>query len=63
MAGKAKSWKLERATVHRRGATRSDSNKYSKSDTSRRSNSRSRIWVGGYTRSDGVEVAGHYRAA
>lgn len=56
-----RSWKMERAHV-RRG--RSSSNKYSGGDTTRRPapGSRSRVWVGGYTRSDGTKVSGHYRA-
>ncbi len=64
MASKRGSWKNERASVNRRGSSRPRSNKYSKSDTSRRpeSGSRSRIWVGGYTRGDGTRVEGYYRA-
>ena len=60
-----RSWKMERASVRRGGRARSSSNKYSSSDTTRRpaSGSRSRVWVGGYTRSDGTKVAGHYREA
>jgi len=56
-----RSWKLERASVRRGGRARS--NKYSKSDTSRRPEpgTRSRVWVGGYTRNDGTRVEGHYR--
>jgi hypothetical protein len=59
------SWKSERASVHRKGSSRTRSNKYSKSDSHERpaAGSRSRIWVGGYTRSDGTEVHGHYRSA
>ncbi|NUP06760.1 MAG: hypothetical protein HOW73_11960 [Polyangiaceae bacterium] len=59
-----RNWKLERASVHRKGASRPRSNKYSGSDSKSRPpvGSRSRIWVGGYTRSDGTTVAGHYRA-
>ena len=60
-----RSWKNERASVSRKGASRPRSNKYSRSDQSKRpaAGSRSRIWVGGYTRSDGTEVHGYYRAA
>lgn len=60
-----RSWKGERASVHGKAAKRPRSNKYSKSDSSPRptSGSRGRIWVGGYTRRDGVRVEGHYRAA
>jgi hypothetical protein len=59
------SWKMERASVNKRGAARPRSNKYSKSDTTTRpeAGARSRIWVGGYKRSDGTRVEGYYRAA
>jgi hypothetical protein len=55
---------MERASVSKRGASRPRSNKYSKSDSSQRpsAGSRVRIWVGGYTRSDGTRVEGYYRA-
>jgi hypothetical protein len=58
-----RSWKMERASVRRGGRTRSSSNKYSRSETTERpsSGSRSRVWVGGYKRSDGTKVSGHYR--
>ena len=58
-----RSWKMERASVRRGGRTRSSSNKYSSSDSKGRptAGSRSRIWIGGYTRSDGTKVHGHYR--
>jgi hypothetical protein len=58
-----RSWKMERAGVRRGGRTRSSSNKYSRSDTTERpsAGSRSRVWVGGYTRGDGTKVSGHYR--
>ena len=58
-----KSWKLERASVHKEGKSRPRSNKYSHSDSHRRpaSGERVKCWVGGYTRSDGVHVKGHYR--
>jgi hypothetical protein len=54
---------MERATGRRGGSTRSSSNKYSKSDETERpsAGSRSRVWVGGYRRSDGTKVSGHYR--
>lgn len=60
---KGRSWKLERASVSRQGKARPRSNKYSGADSSRapESGSRSRVWVGGYTRGDGTEVRGHYR--
>lgn len=60
-----RSWTIERASVHRSGRARPHSNKYSESDTTTKPapGERSRVWVGGYTRSDGVHVAGHYRKA
>jgi hypothetical protein len=61
----SRSWKMERASVSKRGASRARSNKYGKSDTTTRpeAGNRGRVWVGGYTRSDGTRVEGHYRAA
>jgi hypothetical protein len=58
-----RSWKNERASVNRKGASKPRSNKYSGSDTKARParGSRTRVWVGGYTRRDGTEVSGHYR--
>lgn len=63
-AKKGRSWKLTRATVHKKSASRPRSNKYSKSDHDRRpaAGTRSRVWVGGYTRGDGTHVEGYYRA-
>jgi hypothetical protein len=64
MAAKSgRAWKVERASVRRGG--RATSNKYRSSDADEKptANSRSRVWVGGYTRSDGIRVSGHYRAA
>ena len=60
---KRSGWKNERASVSRPGAKRPKSNKYSKSDTTRRPapGSRSKVWVAGYTRADGTVVAGHFR--
>lgn len=61
-----RSWRLERASVHRDGAD-ADSSKYSANDATpeRRPapHRRSRVWVGGYTRADGTKVKGHYRFA
>lgn len=59
-----RSWKLERASVHTKGKSRPRSNKYARSDTDTKPapGERERIWVGGYTRSDGTKVAGYYRA-
>lgn len=67
MAGQPnRSWRLERASVHRDGAE-AKSNKYSGSDSThdRRPapHRRSRVWIGGYTRADGTRVKGHYRLA
>jgi hypothetical protein len=55
---------MERASVSKRGSSRPRSNKYSKSDTTTRpsAGSRSRVWVGGYTREDGTRVEGYYRS-
>jgi hypothetical protein len=60
-----RSWKLERAGVRKKGAARSRSNKYSRSDQTKRpaAGTRTRVWVGGYRRADGTKVRGHYRAA
>ncbi len=57
-----RAWKLERASVDQKGG-RPRSNKYSGSDNDSRpaAGSRSRVWVGGYTRSDGTQVHGYYR--
>ena len=62
-SAKGRSWKLERASVHRKGKDRPRSNKYSKSDTDTRPapHSREQVWVGGYTRADGTKVKGYYR--
>jgi len=64
MANKSgRAWKLERASVNGKGS-RPRSNKYSASDADRKPapGSREKIWVGGYTRSDGSEVQGYYRS-
>lgn len=63
MKNAKRNWKLERASVHRKGASRPKSNKYSKSDGDQRPapHSRSKVWVGAYTRSDGRKVEGHFR--
>jgi hypothetical protein len=60
---KSRSWKLERASVNRQGKDRPRSNKYSKSDQTKRPapHSRDQVWVGGYTRADGTRVKGYYR--
>jgi hypothetical protein len=61
---KRSSWKNERASVSRGNGQRPRSNKYAKSDTTRRPapGSRSKVWVAGYVRADGTAVAGHFRA-
>ena len=62
-SAKGRAWKVERASVHRAGASRPKTNKHSGGDTNQQPGRGSRVWVGGYTRSDGVKVAGHYREA
>jgi hypothetical protein len=57
-----RAWKNERATVSKKNKSRPKSNKYSKSDTTRRpaSGATERYWRAGYTRKDGTRVKGHY---
>ena len=57
----SRSWKLERASVNRRGQ-RPRSNKYSSGDSTQKPapGSRQQFWVGGYTKRDGTYVRGHY---
>ena len=58
-----RSWKNERASVNRKGASRPKSNKYRPgSDSSKRpkAGSGERYWRAGYTRRDGTKVTGHY---
>jgi hypothetical protein len=64
MAKSGRAWKLERASVHVKGKSRPRSNKYSNSDPTERPapHTRQKVWVGGYTRADGVKVKGHYRS-
>jgi hypothetical protein len=59
----SRAWKMERASVHKDG--KAHSNKYSKSDSHPmpEPGTRERVWVGGYTKSNGMKVAGHYRSA
>jgi hypothetical protein len=59
---KGRTWKMERASVSRND--RSRSNKYSSRDSKPKPGpgKRQQVWVGGYTRSDGIRVHGHYRA-
>ena len=63
-AKSGRAWKNERASVNTSGGggKRSRSNKYRQNDNDSPSGSRSRIWVGGYTRSDGTHVDGYYRS-
>ena len=55
---------MERDSVTVKSKDRPRSNKYSESDSGRKPvpGSRSRVWIGGYTRADGVEVSGYYRS-
>lgn len=63
MRGKRSGWKIERASVHKSGANKAKSNKYTKSDDDERpaAHSRTKIWVGGYIRKNGQRVEGHFR--
>lgn len=58
------SWKKERASTTNRKNSKARSNKYrpapSDKDERPSAGSRSRYWRGGYTRSDGTKVKGHY---
>jgi hypothetical protein len=65
MASKSgRSWKMERASVNRSGESRARSNKYSDNDSDREPapGTRQKVWVGGYTKSDGTHVEGYYRS-
>jgi len=61
-AKSGRAWKLERASVS--ADRKSRSNKYSGGDSGKKPGlgERERVWVGGYTKKDGTQVAGHYRA-
>lgn len=63
MNTRKRNWKLERASVHRKTASRAKSNKYSGSDSDERpeAGNRSKVWVGSYTRKNGQHVEGHFR--
>ena len=63
MNRKSNRWKLERASVHHKGAARAKSNKYTKNDADQRPapHTRSKVWVGGYSRKDGTRIEGHFR--
>jgi hypothetical protein len=63
-AKSGRTWKLERASVKTAGSNRPRSNKYSGGDSGKKPapGTRSRAWVGGYTRKDGTKVEGYYRA-
>jgi hypothetical protein len=62
-SAKGRSWKNERASVTLNGRSRPRSNRYSGSDSGKepRPGERDRVWVGGYKRTDGRQVKGHYR--
>ena len=55
-----RSWKNERASVKKTNTSRPKSNKYSKSDKSKREDNAEQYWRAGYTRADGTKVKGHY---
>ena len=55
-----RSWKNERASVKKTSTSRPKSNKYSKSDKSKREDNAEQYWRAGYTRADGTKVKGHY---
>jgi hypothetical protein len=59
-----KAWTMERASVTVAGEGSPHSNKYSSNDSDQRpmAGTRERVWVGGYRRSDGTKVRGHYRS-
>lgn len=61
---KGRAWKMERASVKVAGKSRPRSNKYSGGDSGKKpaAGSREQVWVGGYTRTDGTKIKGHYRA-
>ncbi len=63
-SSKGRVWKTERASVNSRSKSRPRSNRYSGGDIHPKppAGSRSRIWVGGYTRADGTKVHGYYRS-
>jgi len=54
---------MERASVKSKRTRKVRSNKYSKSDSTKkpRAHSRKGLWVGGYTKEDGTKVKGYYR--
>ncbi len=58
-----RAWKMERASVSKKERARPKSNKYTESDMGEKpvAGTRSRVWVGGYTREDGTRVKGYYR--
>ena len=59
-----KAWTMERASVTAAGEDRPHSNNYSGNAGDQRPEpgTRERVWVGGYRRSDGTKVRGHYRS-
>jgi hypothetical protein len=58
------SWKMERASIHRKGSSCPRTNKYRPrpADTTSRptAGSTTRFWRGGYHRKNGTYVRGHY---
>jgi hypothetical protein len=58
----SRSWKNERASVNNKNKARPKSNKYSRSDKSKRpgAGNAEQYWRAGYTRKDGTKVKGHY---
>ena len=62
-SSRGRSWKNERASVNRKGNTKSQSNKYRPSSNSSKrpeAGTGERYWRAGYTRKDGTKVKGHY---
>jgi hypothetical protein len=57
-----RAWKTQRASVNQKNKARPRSNKYSRSDTSKRpqAGTAEQYWRAGYTRKDGTRVKGHY---
>lgn len=58
-----RSWKLERASVHKKRAPRPRSNKFSGGDTEAlpKPHARQQVWVGGYVKKDGTKIKGYMR--
>lgn len=58
------SWRLERATVHKKRRERPRSNKYSGGDQEvlPKAHKRKQTWVGGYKRRSGKKIKGYFRS-